>query len=199
MLSAGALEWIVGQVNAVGGEMVRELDRRAFESEFLDLMAEVECGDNFDPRLPQHVRWLRDRISERFASGARFFGIYLDEGIPVGFTAVRVEPVMEGVRYTGQYSEIVAIGVVAKQRRRGHGSRLLQFSEQHARCEGAHCLYVATYAGARDTVEFYERNGFCRVATLPDVYGPMAEGRVYLRKLLRAQGAPGAAPGTAAP
>lgn len=189
----------MGQVNAVGGEMIRELDQRAFEGEFLDLMAEVECGDRFDPGLPQHVRWLRDRISERFASGTRFFAAYLDEGIPVGFTAVRVEPRMEGVPYTGQYSEIVAIGVVAKQRRRGHGSRLLEFSERHARGEGAYCLYVATYAGAHDTVEFYERNGFDRVATLPDVHGPVAEGKAYLRKVLRKQGSLGGAAGTAAP
>lgn len=169
------------------GYMFRELDQRAVENEFLDLMAEVECGDRYDPAHPGHVRWLRDRIRRRFACGARFFGAYLDDGTPVGFTAIEVEPRMDGVPYTGQYSEIVAIGVVANHRRHGHGSELLEFSEQHARDEGAYCLYVATYAGAHDTVRFYEENGFSRVATLPDVHGPRAEGKAYLRKVLRTQ------------
>jgi hypothetical protein len=44
---------------------------------------------------------------------------------------------------------------------------------------------VATYAGSSQTVSFYVKNGFCPVAVLPDVFGPKAEGMIYLRKLLR--------------
>jgi len=166
-------------------DMIREIDQHTFTSEFFDLMAEIECGDRFDPDRPGHVQWLRDRIKQRFASGARFFASYLDDGIPVGFTAIHVDPKLEGVPYIGQYSEIVAMGVLAKHRRSGHGSRLLEYSEDHARDQGAYCLYVATYAGAHDTISFYEKNGFVRVATLPDVHGPVAEGNLHLRKLLR--------------
>jgi len=165
--------------------MIRELDHDRFVQEFFDLAAEVECGDRFDCGCAAHVRWLEDRITLRFASGARFFASYLD-GTPVGFTAIHVEPKMDGVPFTGQYSEVVAIGVLREHRRSGHGSRLLEHSERHARDQGAYCLYVATYAGSLDTIRFYEKNGFMPVATLPDVHGPVAEGRVYLRKLLRA-------------
>ena len=114
-------------------QMIHELDEQTFVAEFFDLMGEVECGDRFDPTSPSHVQWLKDRIHLRFAAGARFFAIYLDDGTPVGFTAVVADPKLEGVPYLGQYSEVVAIGVAAKHRRRGHGSRLLEYSERHAR------------------------------------------------------------------
>jgi GNAT superfamily N-acetyltransferase len=166
--------------------MIHEVDRGTFTREFFDLMAEVECGEHFDPGRADHVQWLHDRIALRFACGARFFASYLDSA-PLGFTAVQVEPAMAGVSFTGQYSEIVAIGVRREHRRRGHGSRLIEHSTRFAREQGAYCLYVTTYAGAHDVIAFYERNGFGAVATLPDVHGPRAMGRVYLRRLLRAQ------------
>jgi len=166
-------------------DMIREIDQQTLVGEFFDLTAEVECGDRFDPERPGHVEWLRDRVGRRFASGARCFAGYLDDGTPVGFAAIHVDPGLEGVPYIGQYSEIVAMGVRAGHRRRGHGSRLLEHAEGYARGRGAYCLYAATYAGARGVISFYERNGFVRVATLPDVHGPMAEGNAYLRKVLR--------------
>ncbi len=164
---------------------IRELNQQTFAAEFFDLMAEVECGNRFDPASPSHAQWLTDRIRKRFAAGARFFAAYSNDGTPVGFAAVQVDPKLEGIPYHGQHSEIVAMGVVTAHRRCGHGSRLLEFSERHARDQGAHCLYVATYAAAQDTIKFYEKNGFVPIATLPDVHGPMAAGNLYLRKLLR--------------
>ena len=166
-------------------DVIRELDQQSFTAEFFDLMGEVECGNRFDPSSPAHRQWLTDRIRQRFASGARFFAAYLDDDTPVGFTAVQVDPELEGMPYHGQYSEIVALGVLPAHRRRGHGSRLLDFSTQHARGQGAYCLYLATYAGAQDTIRLYEKNGFVTVATLPDVHGPKAAGSIYMRKLLR--------------
>ena len=166
-------------------DMIRELDEQTFAAEFFDLVGEVECGNRFDPASPSHAQWLTDRIRKRFAAGARFFAAYLGDGTPVGFTAVQVDPKLEGIPYLGRYSEIVAMGVRQAHRRRGHGSRLLEFSERHAREQGAYCLYVATYAAAQDTINFYEKNGFVPVATLPDVHGPKAAGNLYLRKLLR--------------
>jgi GNAT superfamily N-acetyltransferase len=180
--------------------VIRELDQRVLESDFLSLLAEVECGHWYNPADAAHALWLQGRIRRRFACGARFFAAYLDDGAPVGFTGIEVEPGMDGVPYLGQYSEVVAIGVVATRRRLGHGSRLLEFSERHARDAGAYCLYVGTYAGADGAIRFYEANGFGRVATLPDVHGPRAAGRVYLRKLLREEtsaGMEGPGPGGA--
>jgi ribosomal protein S18 acetylase RimI-like enzyme len=166
-------------------DMIREVDQHTFSREFFALMAEVECGNRFDFSNPKHVQWLKDKIQHRFDSGARFFASYLDDGTAVGFSAVRVEPKLDGVPYTGQYSEVVAIGVIACFRRGGHGSNLLKFSEAYGRAQGAYCQYVVTYAGAQDTIAFYQRNGFEIVATLPDVHGPKAAGNVYLRKILR--------------
>ena len=166
-------------------DTIRELGQQTFAAEFFDLMGEVECGNRFDPMSPSHVQWLNDRIEKRFAAGARFFAAYLADGSPVGFAAVQVDPKLEGIPYHGQYSEIVAMGVVPAHRRCGHGSRLVEFSERHARDQGAYCLYVVTYAAAQDTISFYEKSGFVPVATLPDVHGPRAAGNLYLRKLLR--------------
>jgi hypothetical protein len=42
--------------------MIREVDEQTVLREFLDLTGEVECGERFDPGIPSHVQWLRDRI-----------------------------------------------------------------------------------------------------------------------------------------
>jgi len=165
--------------------MILEIDEHALATTFFSLMGEVEYGDRFDLDNPSHRGWLTERISRYYLRGIRFFALFQNEDTPVGFTSVDMDPKLDGVPYIGQYSEIMAIGVLPQYRRGGYGSQLLEYSEQFAREHGAYCLYVATYAGAHHTIAFYGKNGYVPMATLPGVYGPAAEGRLYMRKLLR--------------
>jgi len=164
--------------------MIRGLTEAEFRDLFLDLMGEVEAGDRYDSGDVFHREWLDERISRRFAGWAEFFGEFGERDVAIGFVGVEVEPRLKCVPYTGQYSEIVAIGVRSEHRRLGHGRRLLAFAEQFAHRQGAHCLYVAAYEGSAEAISFYVDSGFSPVAVLPGVYGPAAKGRIYLRKLL---------------
>ncbi|CAH1056056.1 hypothetical protein PAECIP111894_02209 [Paenibacillus pseudetheri] len=44
---------------------------------------------------------------------------------------------------------------------------------------------MLTYAEVYDVIAFYGKNGFVPVGTIPDVFGPGAEGNTILRKILR--------------
>jgi hypothetical protein len=45
-------------------------------------------------------------------------------------------------------------------------------------------MLMMTYAADYDVIAFYGKNGFIPVATIPDVFGPKAEGNAVLRKVL---------------
>jgi ribosomal protein S18 acetylase RimI-like enzyme len=166
--------------------MIKEIGEQEFVQTFFALMAEVECGNHFVPENPQHVNWLKERIAVQFFRGTKFFALYGDEGMPIGFAAILVEMKLDKVACSGQYSELLGIAVLSLHRRQGYGSVLLQYAEKYAREAGAYCLYVSTYANDYDVIHFYGKNGFVPVATLPDVHGPNDEGNVYMRKILNA-------------
>ncbi|WP_449603560.1 hypothetical protein [Paenibacillus sp. Marseille-Q9583] len=65
------------------------------------------------------------------------------------------------------------------------GGILLQHVEEVVKSRGAYCLLMLTYAEDYDVIAFYGKNGFVPVATIPDVFGPGAEGNTILRKILR--------------
>ena len=58
--------------------MIKQIKEDAFVETFFDLMAEVECGDHFDPLNTSHVEWLRKRISIHYFRGACFYAYYRD-------------------------------------------------------------------------------------------------------------------------
>ncbi len=168
--------------------MIREIHEPEFLDVFFDLMAEVECGRHFDGSKESHVQWLRRRVAVHYFRGTRFFALE-EDGTPIGFAAVLVEPPLDGAPCFAQYSELLDIGLLPEHRGKGHGRRLLAHAEVFARESDAYCLYMATYARNHDRVAFYGKSGFTPVATLPDVFGPGDEGRIYMRKILREQGA----------
>ncbi len=80
------------------------------------------------------------------------------------------------------------ICVERSQQRTGVGSQLLQYIEDKLRRRGARAIYLETsdseaYTPARC---FYERNGYERVAHLPDFYAP-GEGKIIYRKVFQPQ------------
>lgn len=157
--------------------------REVFESEiepFLGLLAEAEAGTHYDKGNPAHVSWLMEKVHRHYGRGVRFFGLF--EGArAVGVIGLLVETHLQhnwGLGY------ITDLAVDSDSRRRGYGSRLMEFVDEEARRMNCYCVYVDTYAADVRNVAFYTRNGYVPVAVLPDANGPGDEGQVWLRKLM---------------
>ncbi len=164
--------------------MIKEISENEFEP-LLDLMAEVECGNHFDANNPNHILWLKKRISIHYYRGTRFFAMFDEADTPIGFHGVLIEEGAEGVNCQAQKCELVAIGIFKEFRRKGSGSILLKHAEDFSREAGVYCMFMSTYAAAYDVIAYYGKNGYTPVATLPDIHGPGNEGIVFMRKILR--------------
>lgn len=164
--------------------MIKEISENQFEP-FFGLMAEVECGNHFDASNPNHINWLKKRISIHYYRGTRFFGMFGEDGTPVGFCGVLIEEGAEGVKCQAQKSELIAIGIFKEFRRMGAGSVLLKHAEDFSKEAGVYCMFMSTYAGAYDVIAYYGKNGYAPVAALPDIHGPGNEGIVFMRKILK--------------
>lgn len=155
-----------------------------FVAEFFDEFADLECGRHFHADIPQHVEWVRRRISIHYFSGGRFYVHLLGDGTPTGFAAVLLDPGLDGDNCFGRKADLLDIVIREEHRDRGYGRELLDRVEFEVRTAGAYCLYVSTYAGNDDSMTFYINRGFVPVALHPDVNGPDDDGEVYLRKIL---------------
>lgn len=164
--------------------MIKEIFEDEFNP-FYDLMAEVECGNHFNADNPDHIKWLKKRISIYYYRGTRFFAMFDETGIPLGVCGVLIEEGAEGVNCQAQKSELVAIGISKEHRRKGLGSVLLKYAEDFSKNAGVYCMFMSTYAAAYNVIAYYGKNGYTPVATLPDIHGPGNEGMVYMRKILK--------------
>ncbi|MEK5396404.1 GNAT family N-acetyltransferase [Paenibacillus sp. FSL K6-2859] len=152
---------------------------------YLDLLAEVE-HIHLDRNNRNHEQWLRRRIQSHFQRGALFYGYHENEQCDAfGIVAVLHEEAPIGIPALGARAEVLDIGVSKEHRRKGIGGILLQHVEKVVKSRGAYCLLMLTYAEDFDVIAFYGKNGFVPVATIPDVFGPGAEGNTILRKILR--------------
>ena len=112
------------------------------------------------------------------------FAYYLEQNRPIGFTLLLVEDGPIGVPYLGQYAEILDIGILSEYRGKGFGSELLVYTEGLAKKSGVYCLGIYTTETDHGAIAFYKKNGFDLLATIPDVHGPSAPGKVWMRKLI---------------
>jgi GNAT superfamily N-acetyltransferase len=165
---------------------IRHLDEAAFCGDFLPLIAELECGDHYEPANSQHVDWLRNRVRLLFAAGGTAICLYSDDGEPMGFIFVVHDKGLEGVNCFGKKATAAMFGLFKEYRSQGLGGKLLQEAERHSGGQGAEFLYVETYAGNTDGVRWYLKHGFFPVAYHPGENGLGDKGQVYLRKELAA-------------
>ncbi|PKK84005.1 MAG: hypothetical protein CVT49_06145 [candidate division Zixibacteria bacterium HGW-Zixibacteria-1] len=159
--------------------MIRMLDKSEFEC-FFELMGEVELGKHFRPDDAKHVAWLNRKIDRYFYIGAKFFGLFLDDNTPAGFTSLLINEKL----FCPNNAEILDIGVFPKFRGQGFGSELFKYAEKLAQGASVYCLFSRTYAADYKVLSFYGRNGYVPVAVMPDLNGPNDEGEIFVRKLL---------------
>ncbi len=147
---------------------------------FWELMVEIESSSTFDHSNPDHTAWLERRIARRIGAGVQFFGLFGEDGAPIGLSGLLIadHPMFAG------HSELTNLGVFASHRGQGHGSALLDHAEEVSREAGVYCMYITTYAADVDVIAYYGKRGFAPVATLPDLNGPGDEGQIYMRKIL---------------
>jgi ribosomal protein S18 acetylase RimI-like enzyme len=168
-----------------GEIMILQIEKQELMEKLLPLFAEVECGNQFDIKNPLHTSWLEKRLTTYIARGATVFAYYLDRNKPIGFALLLIDNGPVGVPYLGQYAEILDIGVLSEYRGKGYGSELLKYAEKHAKDSGVYCLGIYTTETDRDAIAFYKKNGFDLLATIPDVHGLKAPGKVWMRKLIQ--------------
>ena len=160
-----------------------------FYNDFLSLIAELECGDHYDPANQQHVSWLKRRVSALYASGATAICLYCDEGKPLGFLLLVFDPGLAGVRCFGNKATIALFGLFEEFRSKGLGASLLAEAEAYTTRNGGECLYVDSYAAMSRSIRYYIKQGFIPVAYHPGENGLDDKGQVYLYKELRAPNA----------
>lgn len=157
----------------------REIAETEFEP-FLELMAEIEYGPEFDFGTPEHVETLKETIHRRYGAGTQFYALYEDER-PVGIVGIEIEKMLYS---KWSRAQIMDIGVLKQHRRSGYGSKLLEFTEGLARDAGCWALHLLTYAGAWQVIAFYGSNDYAPVGTVADTNGPDDEGDIWMRKIL---------------
>lgn len=156
-----------------------------FYNDFLPLIAELECGNHYNPDNLQHIAWLRHRVAALFCAGARAICLYGDDMQPLGFLLLVYDAGLEGVRCFGKKGTIAMFGLFAEYRSQGLGSILLQEAETYLKSQGADCLYVDTYAFNTGAIRYYTQHNFIPVALHPGDNGLDDLGQVYLYKALR--------------
>ena len=166
------------------GEVIREIGSEELRRDFFGLLGELEAGSSFDGSNRDHAAWLARLVEARRLMGARTFAAYTAEGETVGFITALFDEGPPGVASFGHKVEILDLGLEPRHRGRGVGARLLAHLEVEGRDRKYHCVIVATYARQKRAIDFYVREGFVPVATLPDVHGPGDAGMLYLRKIL---------------
>jgi len=164
--------------------MILQIEKQEIIEKLLPLFAEIECGKKFDIKNPLHTSWLKKRLTIYIERGATIFAYYIERNKPIGFTLLLIDDGPIGVPYLGQYAEILDIGILSEYRGKGYGSKLIKYAEVLAEKSGVYCLGIYTTENDRDAIAFYKKNGFDLLATIPDVHGPKAPGKVWMRKLI---------------
>lgn len=163
--------------------MIKKILKDEFNP-FFNLMGEVELGSKYNPSNEEHKIWLEKKITSHFSRGVEFIALYEANDKPLGFAALMIEKGPKDIPYLSHKAELYDIAIFPEFRGKGFGKILLDNVEKNAREEKMYCLYMSTYANDEKVINFYEKNGYTLVATLPDVHGPNDEGVVYLRKVL---------------
>jgi len=162
--------------------MIKKIDKNELLNSFFDLVTEVEFGDHFDKRIPEHVALLDNVVRKHVACGCEIFGCYEEESnSPIGF----ITTVVYNHLHTDKAEcEVLELGVVKEFRRKGFGSRLLEYNEKYRDKEKIYCILIKTFSGSFDTIYFYGKNGYVPVSVIPDTQGPGSEGTIVMRKRL---------------
>lgn len=164
----------------------RFLEEDMFYSTFLFEISEVQCGDHYDEKNPQHVEWLRNYIKSLYLCGGQALCLYSDEEEPIGFIYLLHDLGLENVDCFGKKATIAMFEVKEKYRSKGYGTMLCKKAEEYLRSRGAECLYTDTPDDPDDrrALLFYIRYGFTPVGCHPCVNGKNDMPQIYLFKYL---------------
>ena len=162
--------------------MIKYLDQEQFYSHFHPLIAEIQCGNHYNPNNEQHVNWLKRKVNSIYSSGGVAICFFSQTGDPAGFLFLIYDSGLEDVQCFGKMASISMFGLYSQYRYKGIGEELLQEAESFIKRNGGECLYVDTYAGSKEAIRSYVKQGFTPVAYHPGVHGLSDQGQVYLYK-----------------
>ena len=108
------------------------------------------------------LSWWRRRALylERLNSGSGFLVLAIDQEVVVGYALVCIEEGPDDTFPVGdRYAELYSLAVAPELRRRGIGTRLLDFVDRELARRSIEDLKVAMMAGNTDARRLYERRG----------------------------------------
>ena len=154
-----------------------------FYRDFVNLIAEVECGEHYDCNNKQHVEWLKKRVHSIYLMGGMSLCVY-ENGNPLGFLLYQHDLGLEGVCCFGKVARIMMFALADESRGKGLGKQLLAKVCQKVKEAGADCIYTDTYALNSGAINFYLNNGFIQVGVHEGENGIDDAGQLYLYKVL---------------
>lgn len=113
--------------------------------------------------------WQRRRALyvNRLTAGTGFLVLAIDEEAAVGYALVCIEPGPDDTFPLGDsYAELYSLSVAANQRRRGIGTRLLDFVDAELDRRSIRDLKVAVMTGNAGAQRLYERRGLRPAETI---------------------------------
>ena len=148
--------------------------RPARRSDIPAIRAVVEDADLFPPAM------LDDMIAGYLeqSTGDIWF-VSVEDGHVVGFGYCEPE------RMTNGTWNLLAIGILARCRRRGVGAAMMRYLEDRLRSGGERILIVETMGtpAFRGTRAFYRANGYVEEARIREFYEPGADKCVFWKHL----------------
>jgi ribosomal protein S18 acetylase RimI-like enzyme len=134
----------------------------SLEELWLALHRHHRATSNLQPVVDDSSSWRRRRrfYIERLEAKSAFLVVASHEEEIVGYAMVLIEAGPDDTWPLGKrYAELYSLSVASELRRRGIGTRLLDFVDQELNRREIHDLRVAVMVGNEEAQRLYERRG----------------------------------------
>jgi ribosomal protein S18 acetylase RimI-like enzyme len=166
--------------------VIIQCEEEKLKKDFLPIIIDLWCGNKFDPKNDQHIKWLNHKIHATFENFSIALCAYTEQVEPIGFIWYKHDTGMEGVSFSGKVAYIIQIGLFEKYQHQGIGTKILNEACLKIKSAGGECLYADTYANDNDqTISFYLKRKFIPIAYHLGENGINDYGQIYFYKILR--------------
>jgi len=144
------------------------MDVAPLAREHLEAVARIEQTDG-------DVRWSRAQFERELALPMSRFFVLKQEGEILGYA---------GYWMVGEEAQLTNLAVAARERRQGHGQRLLQHLIDHARTERCRVFTLEVRSRNAPAQALYQKAGFILQGRRRQVYTDPADDAILMEKKL---------------
>lgn len=154
-----------------------------FYKDFYALIIELECGNKYNNNNPQHIAWLKKKMSNSFSDYGSVLAAY-NEDVPLGFIWYQHDTGLQDVSFSGKYAKMLAFGVFDDYQNKGIGTALLKEACTIIKMNGGECFYTDTYQENTEAMVYYLKRDFKLIANIPGLNGINDAPQILLYKIL---------------